>query len=376
MTCAKGSSILELQNIVKRFGAMTAVNHVSLELERGKLVTFLGPSGCGKTTLLRVVSGFTVPDEGKVVLDGEDITDVQPNARDTAMVFQNYALFPHMTVAANIGFGLNIMKKTKLEVAEEVERLLTLVQMEGLGGRRPHELSGGQQQRVALARALSLHPKILLLDEPLSNLDANLRLLMRGEIRKLHRRLGLSIIFVTHDQEEAMSLSDELVVMDQGVVKQIGSPTEIYESPVDEFVARFIGHINFLPGEVTEICAGRITFQTCHGDWSVAPPPFPVSPGDRIRAVVRPESIGIRAVDERQSRDKSNLIHGQVEFAMYIGAIIRYTVVCGEQTIYVDETDPQYTGILKEGTRVTLSFKDRIHMLKMKTAVTGAGKDQ
>ena len=365
MTCANGSSILELQNIVKHFGSMTAVNHVSLDLERGKLVTFLGPSGCGKTTLLRVISGFTVPDEGKVILDGQDITDVQPNARDTAMVFQNYALFPHMTVANNIGFGLKIMKKPKREVADEVERLLVLVQMEGLGGRRPHELSGGQQQRVALARALSLHPKILLLDEPLSNLDANLRLLMRGEIRKLHRRLGLSIIFVTHDQEEAMSLSDQLVVMDQGVVKQIGSPTEIYETPVDEFVARFIGHINFLPGEVTDIRGGRITFKTCHGDWSVAQPPFPVSLGDRIKAVVRPESIGICASDERRSERESNIICGRVEFAMYIGAIIRYTVMCGEQMIYIDETDPQYTGILKEGTEVRLSFKDRIHMLKL-----------
>ena len=365
MTCAKGSSILELQNIVKHFGSMTAVNHVSLDLERGKLVTFLGPSGCGKTTLLRVISGFTVPDEGKVVLDGQDITAVQPNARDTAMVFQNYALFPHMTVANNIGFGLKIMKKPKREVADEVERLLVLVQMEELGGRRPHELSGGQQQRVALARALSLHPKILLLDEPLSNLDANLRLLMRGEIRKLHRRLGLSIIFVTHDQEEAMSLSDRLVVMDQGVVKQIGSPTEIYETPVDEFVARFIGHINFLPGEVTDIQGGRITFKTCHGDWSVARPPFPVSLGDRIKAVVRPESIGICAADERRSERESNVICGRVEFAMYIGAIIRYTVMCGEQMIYIDETDPQYTGILKEGTGVRLSFKDRIHMLKL-----------
>ena len=372
---AKGSSILELQNIVKRFGTMTAVNHVSLDLEKGKLVTFLGPSGCGKTTLLRVVSGFTVPDEGRVLLDGEDITEVQPNGRDTAMVFQNYALFPHMTVADNIAFGLRIMKKPKREVADEVERLLSLVQMEGLGGRRPHELSGGQQQRVALARALSLHPKILLLDEPLSNLDANLRLLMRGEIRKLHRRLGLSIIFVTHDQEEAMSLSDELVVMDQGVVKQIGSPTEVYETPVDEFVARFIGHINFLPGEVTGVRAGRIAFRTCHGDWSVAPPPFPVAPGDRVEAVVRPESIAIRAADEPRREGEHNVIAGRVEFAMYIGAIIRYTVTCGEQTMFIDETDPQYTGILKEGTRVRLSFKDRIHMLKLEQAAPGQGED-
>jgi len=359
------SSILELKNIVKRFGELTAVNDVSLDLERGKLITFLGPSGCGKTTLLRVVSGFTIPDEGKVILDGEDITDVQPNGRDTAMVFQNYALFPHMTVAANIGFGLKIMKKTKKEVDEEVERLLALVQMEGLGERRPHELSGGQQQRVALARALSLRPKILLLDEPLSNLDANLRLLMRGEIRKLHRRLNLSIIFVTHDQEEAMSLSDELVVMDHGIVKQVGSPTQIYETPVDEFVARFIGHINFIPGEVIEMSNGHLKLRTCHGDLSVSHVTFPVSSGDRLKAVVRPESIGIAAASDSGCTDEVNVILGRVEAAMYIGAIIRYTVVCGEETMYIDAADPQYRGILQEGTEVKLYLKKRIHMLKM-----------
>jgi ABC-type Fe3+/spermidine/putrescine transport system ATPase subunit len=364
MTQKEDTPILEMRRIVKRFGAMTAVDDISLNLERGKLVTFLGPSGCGKTTLLRVVSGFTVPDAGQVLLDGEDITRVQPNGRDTAMVFQNYALFPHMTVAANIGFGLKIMKKTKREIDDEVERLLVLVQMEGLGGRRPHELSGGQQQRVALARALSLCPKILLLDEPLSNLDANLRLLMRAEIRKLHRRLHLSIIFVTHDQEEAMSLSDELVVMDRGKVRQVGSPTEVYETPVDDFVARFIGHINFIPGEVVEKSNGHLTLRTRHGDWSVSQVPFPVACGDRLKAVVRPESIGIADADCGRS-DEANVIRGRVEAAMYIGAIIRYTVICGEDTMYIDAADPQYRGILKEGTEVKLFLKERIHMLKI-----------
>ncbi|MDI6726580.1 MAG: ABC transporter ATP-binding protein [Smithellaceae bacterium] len=191
--------LLEMRNIIKRFGSLMAVDHVSLDIARGSLVTFLGPSGCGKTTLLRIISGFCTPDAGQVILDGEDITQTLASARDTAMVFQNYALFPHLSVAKNIGFGLRILKKPKKEIAAEVERLLALVQMEGLGGRKPHELSGGQQQRVALARALSLHPKALLLDEPLSNLDANLRVLMRSEIRRLHSRLGLTIVFVTHD---------------------------------------------------------------------------------------------------------------------------------------------------------------------------------
>ncbi len=365
MTNGNGSSLLKLQDIVKRFGDLTAVNRVSLDIHRGRLVTFLGPSGCGKTTLLRIISGFSPPDEGRVLLDGEDITRVPPNARDTAMVFQNYALFPHMTVTDNIAFGLRILKKPKKEVAGEVERLLVLMQMEGLGERRPHQLSGGQQQRVALARALSLHPKILLLDEPLSNLDANLRLLMRTEIRKLHRRLGLTIVFVTHDQEEAMSLSDELVVMDQGVVKQIGTPTEIYEQPVDDFVARFIGHINFLPCEVVDVREGKLTLRTCHGELRVEPTPSPVSAGDRLKAVIRPESIDIAAADERREGAEANVISGRVEVAMYIGAIIRYTVSCGDQMIYVDRPDPQYGGILKEGRDVKLYLKDRIHMLKM-----------
>ena len=222
------STILEIQNLTKRFGRMTAVDNVSFFLENGKLMTFVGPSGCGKTTLLRMISGLTEPTEGQIILDGEDITFLRANNRDTAMVFQNYALFPHMTVSQNIGFGLQIRKKPKDEVKREVDRLLELVQLQGLGDRKTQQISGGQQQRVALARALSLHPKILLLDEPLSNLDANLRVIMREEIRKLQEQLHLSIIFVTHDQEEAMSISDILVVMDNGIVKQVGSPTEIY----------------------------------------------------------------------------------------------------------------------------------------------------
>ena len=234
MASGNNHIILELKNITKRFGSLIAVKNISFSLDRGKLVTFVGPSGCGKTTLLRTISGFIEPDEGQIFLDGKDITHMPPNARDTAMVFQNYALFPHLTIAQNIGFGLRILKKPKKEIDEEVERLLSLVQMDGLGERKPHELSGGQQQRTAVARALSLHPKILLLDEPLSNLDANLRTSMREEIRKLQRRLCLSIIFVTHDQEEAMSISDLLVVMDHGIVKQIGTPIEVYEYPIDK----------------------------------------------------------------------------------------------------------------------------------------------
>lgn len=357
------SIILRLENITKQFGSLVAVDNVSFSLERGKLVTFVGPSGCGKTTLLRTISGFLEPDVGKIILDGEDITRTLPNARDTAMVFQNYALFPHMNVAQNVGFGMRISKKPKKEIKTEVDRLLDLVQLGGMGSRKPYELSGGQQQRVALARALSLHPKILLLDEPLSNLDANLRISMREEVRKLQRKLGLSIIFVTHDQEEAMSISDLLVVMDNGVVKQIGSPTDVYEQPVDDFVANFVGHINFFPGEVVKISDDSMTFSTDHGNLKVALPPFPVSVGHKLKAVVRPESIDIAGIN-REVGDAENVFEGQIEVAMYIGSVMRYTVEVGDQMVYLDKSDPQYAGIFEEGSRVKLILKNRTHMLR------------
>jgi ABC-type Fe3+/spermidine/putrescine transport system ATPase subunit len=357
------STILDLKTITKRFDKLVAVNNVSFSLKRGNLVTFVGPSGCGKTTLLRVISGFAEPDEGRIILDGQDITHTPPNIRDTAMVFQNYALFPHMTVAQNIGFGLKIKKVPKKEIDKEIERLLDLVQLTGLGNRNPQQLSGGQQQRVALARALSLHPKILLLDEPLSNLDANLRVSMREEIRKLQRRLDLSIIFVTHDQEEAMSISDLMVVMDHGIVKQIGTPTEIYEQPVDEFVANFIGHINFFPGKIVGLSKNKMTFKNSIINLEMDLPPFPVSVGDRLKAVIRPESIDI--FDKTSPLpDTENIIQGRIESAMYIGSIMRYTVSVGEHTVYVDESDPQYRGILQEGSMANLIFKKRVHMLR------------
>jgi len=239
-----------------------------------------------------------------------------------------------------------------------------LVKMEGLGERRPHELSGGQQQRVALARALSLHPKILLLDEPLSNLDANLRINMREEIRRLQRRLGLTIIFVTHDQEEAMSISDLLVVMDQGVVKQIGSPTGIYEKPADEFVANFIGHINFFSGEVVAISGEEMSLQIPQGRLKVKRPSFPVSPNDKVKLVVRPESINLVDAGKEEGRVE-NMVEGRIEVAMYIGSIIRYTIRSGEQIIYVDRSDPEHAGIFQEGSRVSLILKKEIHMFKI-----------
>ena len=364
MAPTHGPSVLDLTHLTKRFGSLTAVDDVSFSLEKGKLVTFVGPSGCGKTTLLRMISGFLEPDEGRIVLDGEDITHTRANNRDTAMVFQNYALFPHMTVAQNIGFGLSLSRQPKKQIRDKVNHLLELVQLTGLGNRRPQQLSGGQQQRVAVARALSLNPKILLLDEPLSNLDANLRVVMRTEIRRLQRRLNLSIIFVTHDQEEAMSISDLLVVMEAARVKQIGTPTEIYERPKDRFVANFVGHINFFNGTVSEIASGQMALATKSGVLKIQSPDFPVSMGEKLTAVVRPESIDIARTDSPVDQ-ADNILEGEVETAMYIGSVMRYSIsLKGGKTVYLDESDPQYRGLFQEGEAVRLIFKNRLHLLK------------
>ncbi len=357
------STILDIQNMTKRFGPTIAIDNVSFSLEKGKVITFVGPSGCGKTTLLRIISGLTEPTEGKVILDGEDITYLKANDRNTAMVFQNYALFPHMTVAQNIGFGLQIRKKPKDETKVEVKRLLELVQLEGLGDRKPQELSGGQQQRVALGRALSLHPKILLLDEPLSNLDANLRVMMRDEIRKLQKKLSLSIIFVTHDQEEAMAISDIIVVMDDGVVKQIGKPTEIYEKPADQFVANFIGHINLFKGKVESLTDTDMDFKTPYGSLNVSKTELDVAIGDKVCAVVRPESIHIVKPEDGNESGKA-IIKGQIESSMYVGSTMRYTISVKDKTVYVDVADPQYRRTFFEGEQVNLVLKDTIHILK------------
>ena len=238
---------IQIQDLVKRFGAVTALDRVTLEIQPGELFFLLGPSGCGKTTLLRHVAGFYVPDEGRILIGGDDVTDTPPHRRDTGMVFQSYALWPHMTLAENVAFGLQMRKVPKAEAAERVRRALAAVKMEDKADRRPNQLSGGQQQRVALARALVVQPRCLLLDEPLSNLDAKLRLEMRIEIRRICKDAGLTAVYVTHDQKEALSIADRLAVMQAGRLEQVGAPLEVYRHPRNRFVASFIGETNFLP---------------------------------------------------------------------------------------------------------------------------------
>ena len=238
---------IQIRDLVKRFGATTALDRVTLDVEPGELFFLLGPSGCGKTTLLRHIAGFYVPDEGKVLIGGEDVTDVPPHRRDTGMVFQSYALWPHMTLAENVAFGLRMRGVGKAETAERVRKALAAVKMEDKASRKPNQLSGGQQQRVALARALVVQPRCLLLDEPLSNLDAKLRLEMRGEIRRICKEAGLTAVYVTHDQKEALSIADRIAVMQAGRLEQVGAPLEVYRKPKNRFVASFIGETNFLP---------------------------------------------------------------------------------------------------------------------------------
>jgi len=281
--------VIEVVGAVKRFGEVAAVDGVSLTIGRGELFALLGPSGCGKTTLLRLIAGLEVPDEGTIRLGGVDVTGVPAHRRPVHTVFQQYALFPHLTVAENVGFGLPYLKERPARAVREgkIREALAQVQLDGLGGRRPHQLSGGQRQRVALARALVLEPQVLLLDEPLAALDPALRREMQGEIKALQRNSGLTFVLVTHDRDEALALSDRLAVLHRGRIEQVGSPAEVWERPATEFVARFTGAGNFFAGEVVE--GGDGLRLRMSGGVEVAAPPG-VAPG-ALRFVVRPERL-------------------------------------------------------------------------------------
>ena len=280
------AAFIEVADLTKRYGAATVVDRVSFIAEEGEFLTFLGPSGCGKTTTLRCVGGFIAPDGGRITIEGTDMTEVPPYRRHLGMVFQNYALFPHLSVFENVAFGLRIRGADREEIAKRVTRALEMVRLGGLSARRPKQLSGGQQQRVALARALVYEPRVLLLDEPLSNLDAKLRVEMRSEIRNLQRQLGVTTLYVTHDQEEALSISDRIVVMNQGRIEQISSPWELYNHPRTLFVATFVGTANVLPARPS----GTDMLRVADAFDLPCPPEHKARPGT---LVVRPEGVGI-----------------------------------------------------------------------------------
>ncbi len=331
---------IQLKNMVKRFGTLEAVSHVSLDIRDGELFTLLGPSGCGKTTILRLIGGFHKPDHGEIYFGDREVSAIPPYERNIGMVFQNYALWPHMTIFDNVAYGLKIKKTPRAQMNERVDHALSLVHLTGLEKRYPGQLSGGQQQRVALARALVLNPDVLLLDEPLSNLDAKIRQQVRTEIRKLQRDLAITAIYVTHDQEEALTLSDRIAVVNHGKLQQLGTPRDLYERPTNPFVADFIGVNNLIAAEVRELhpAKGWMAVQTRFGPLKcVLDGQFKT--GEACNVSVRPEVASIcNAVDPD---DETNVIVGKVSFASYIGNAIRYDIELDGETLFkVDVQNP------------------------------------
>jgi len=315
---------LSLRRLRKTFGPVVAVDEVSLDAAPGEFLSLLGPSGCGKSTVLRMVAGLVEPDSGQVLLAGDDITRTAVHRRNVGLVFQSYALFPHMSVFDNVAFGLRRRSVADREARPRVERMLELVRMGPLGARYPRELSGGQQQRVALARALVTEPRVLLLDEPLSNLDALLRDEMRVELKRLQERLGTTMIFVTHDQAEALILSDRVVVMEAGRVEQVGLPEDVYRRPATAFVARFLGRANFLDGVVTASDAGGIVVALREGLSLVAGPARRAAPGQPVRVAIRQENVQLRP--EGQSSGLANSFPATVVFHAFAGQAHHYVI--------------------------------------------------
>ncbi len=345
---------LRLVDIVKKFESfdqtdakVLAVDHVSLHVNEGELVTLLGPSGCGKTTLLRMISGFEDPTGGDVYFGDRRMNDVAPNKRNTTLVFQSYAIFPHLNVFENIAFGLRLQHLPGQDVQERMARVIELVGLTGLERRAPSQLSGGQQQRVALARAIIMEPQLLLFDEPLSNLDAKLREQMRIEIRQLQQRLGITSVYVTHDQIEAMSISDRVVVMNHGRIEQLGPPLELYAHPSNHFVADFIGKANFLPAKV--VASGNVQILDRHIELPRLSPE--AKNGLELMITIRPEAI--RVLAEPDASDAH--FRGIVQRATFLGSIVEYEVaVDGLEHLIVHATNPALTGIYSPGTSVGL----------------------
>jgi len=320
------AEFLEFRGVSKRFGTIQAVDGVSLEIKKGEFFSLLGPSGCGKTTMLRIAAGFEEPDTGRVFLDGRDITDLAPNKRKVNTIFQSYALFPHLSVRDNIAFGLTLAKRPRREIEAEVDKMLRLIQMTDQAGKKPDQLSGGQKQRVAVARALVNKPDVLLLDEPLAALDLKLRQKMLIELDLIHDEVGITFLYVTHDQAEAMSLSDRIAVMDSGRIEQVGRPAEIYESPRTSFVAAFIGDTNFLEGRVSD-CPDR---EYCHLAIAGLPEVLcfndkQLRPGQPIYLSVRPEKLQISRERPEESLQR-NAVPAVIEDVIYMGSTTKYWV--------------------------------------------------
>lgn len=346
---------VSIKNLSKMFvsqkGEFLAVNNVSLEVEPGQLVTLLGPSGCGKTTILRMLSGFTVPTEGSIHMGGEEMTNVPPNKRDVGMMFQSYALFPHLSVYENVAYGLKVKKISRKELEDRVDNILAMMHITEFKDRIPEQLSGGQQQRVALARAIVTEPKILLFDEPLSNLDAKMREYMRDEIRKLQKRLGITSIYVTHDQVEAMAISDMVVIMNKGIIEQTGNPLDIYVKPNNKFVADFMGKANFTAGKIMGEDNGKIIVDTMGRKIPLnANETFKVSAGDNVLCMIRPEFLKV---------DKEGSYQGKVCRVTYLGTHVEYEVKIAEEKLVMIDTQVLKNGIYSVDDTIALSIDEK-----------------
>ena len=337
-------AFIELRDIMKNFGRNTVVKGLSLNVEKGEFVSLLGGSGCGKTTTLRMIAGFETQSSGSITIDGADLSAVSPNKRNLGMVFQNYALFPNMTVGRNIAFGLNIAGKKGTEVDERVTEMLELINMGEFSQRYPHQLSGGQQQRVALARAIAIAPRALLLDEPLSALDAKIRVKLRDEIRKIQQRLDITTIYVTHDQEEALSISDRVAVMREGLIEQIGAPFEIYNRPATPYVASFIGTLNQLSAKVLDPASGLLEVE---GQKLSAGRALDARVSDELSLSLRPEALSL-------DDGNSNFLEGRVATVKLLGSIVRLMVKVGGRELSVDAFNDPRRGFPGIGSQVRL----------------------
>jgi len=342
-------SFLSMKNVRKSFGTTTVVQDFNLDIGRGEFVSFLGPSGCGKTTVLRMVAGFEEPSAGQIVIGGKDVTRLKPNQRNIGMVFQAYALFPNLTVAQNIAFGLKVAGMPKAESDKRVAEMMELIKLQQFGDRYPYQLSGGQQQRVALARALAPKPKVLLLDEPLSALDAKVRVSLRDEIRAIQRELGITTIFVTHDQEEALSISDRIVVMYGGKAEQVGAPFEIYNRPATKFVANFVGTLNVLEGTVSDAGSGKVRIDT--QEVSLKGKLNGSKTGDTLSLALRPEAISLG----RHPGNDSNL-SGEIADVHFLGSVIRVRVGIGGSMVSLDTFNNSTTPPPSVGQKTDISF--------------------
>jgi putative spermidine/putrescine transport system ATP-binding protein len=340
---------LSIRHISKSFGPITVVQDFDLDVEPGEFVSFLGPSGCGKTTVLRMVAGFEEPTAGAIFVGGNDITRLKPNQRNVGMVFQAYALFPNLTVAQNIGFGLKVAGMSRAEIDARVAEMMSIIKLPDLGERYPYQLSGGQQQRIALARALAPKPKLLLLDEPLSALDAKVRVSLREEIRSIQKQLGITTIFVTHDQEEALSISDRIAVMYGGKAEQVGTPFEIYNRPATRFVANFVGTLNVLEGTVTDAASGKVRVNS--EEVALAGKLNGSKTGDTLSLALRPEAISLGRQPGHDSR-----LSGEISEVHFLGSVIRVRVGIGRDTISLDTFNNSATPPPAVGQKAEISF--------------------